>query len=126
MTKHLTIKLEGAGYTPGEAVTGTVETLTPMKCKELTVALEYRDWTPDYHAVSREVPLQAPLHVGDLEEGQSFSFSIALPADALPGQSGTYGSTSWGVHARLAHLGPDVHAWQPLKVAEPAHARQGA
>ena len=48
--------------------------------------------------------------------GEAFPFSFELPADALPNQSGKMAATTWGLHARIARFGPDVHAWLPLTV----------
>ncbi len=125
MSARLAIKPERQSYSPGETVSGTIEVLESVNAKELTVALEYRDWTSDYHSVSRTVPAQAPLHVGNLEQGQSLDFGFALPADALPNQTGRFGSTAWGLHARVAHFGPDLHVWLVVHVAEPDRARHG-
>jgi hypothetical protein len=113
---QLAISTARDAYAPGEEVSGHINVLEHVGARQLTVALEYRDWTEDYRAVNRSIALDAPLHAGDLEPGTSLPFSIALPADALPAQSGTYGQTSWGVHARLERLGPDLHFWQPVQV----------
>ena len=104
----------GAAFT----VSGSVEIAEACEARTLTVALEYRDWTPDYHAVGRSVPLDPPLATGSLAAGMRYPFSVAFPADALPGQSGAVGSTSWGVHARADRRGIDFHAWHPFALAE--------
>src|SRR4051794_2886379 len=100
MSEHLVIKPAPTSYQPGGLVTGTLEVLEPVEANELTVALEYRESTADYHALARTVTARAPLHRGPLAAGQSFSFSFELPGDALPNQSGQFGTISWGLHAR--------------------------
>jgi hypothetical protein len=116
MSDHLAIKAERQSYKPGEQIAGTVEVLDEVKAKELTVVLEYREITADYRVVGRAVAAPAPLRVGDVRPGETFPFSFELPADALPNQSGKMAATTWGLHARIARFGPDVHAWLPLTV----------
>jgi hypothetical protein len=116
VSDHLTITAERQGYNPGERIAGNVEVLDEVKAKELTIVLEYREVTSDYRVVSRAVPSEAPLRVGPLARGETFPFSFVLPADALPNASGKMGATTWGLHARIARFGPDVHAWLPLSV----------
>jgi hypothetical protein len=93
MSAKLVIKPERDTYFPGEQVNGTVEVLEAMNGRQLTVALEYRDWTNDYRTIMRSISPGAPLQTGDPEAGASFSFSLALPADALPNQTGMVGAT---------------------------------
>ena len=96
MSTKLEISPERGSYSPGERVLGTIVVLEATDARELTITLEYRDWTSDYRSVSRSVPHDTALHAGDLELGASFRFGFTLPADALPNQSGTFGSTSSG------------------------------
>jgi hypothetical protein len=118
----LTITPERASYAPGEQISGTVDVLEASDAKLLTLALEYRDWTADYHSVSRVLPLDAPLHTGDLELGARFRFTVQLPVDALPNQAGKFGQASWGLHARIDRFGVDAHVWHVLDVAGPVRA----
>jgi hypothetical protein len=119
---HLAVRLDRERFAPGEQVTGRVEVVEEAKGRELTVALEYRDWTSDYRSISRSVPLATPLGVGDLQAGASFPFSLALPADAAPEHTGVNGAVSWGIHAHLERFGPDFHAWHVIQVATAAPA----
>jgi hypothetical protein len=114
---HLALTLDQPAYHAGATVTGAVEIAQACDVRQLTVALEYRDWTADYHAVGRTVALEVPLAAGSLQAGMRFPFTVTLPVDALPGQSGDFGSTSWGVHARADRRGIDYHAWQPFALA---------
>jgi len=123
MSVPLEIETERTSYAPGEPISGTVEVLEPAHAKQLTLALEYRDWTADYHSVSRALPLDGPLHIGDLEQGATFSFTVQLPADALPNQRGEFGATGWGLHAQVERFGLDAHAWHEVSVPAPARAR---
>jgi hypothetical protein len=116
MSGHLEIKPAQARYQRDEVVTGTLEIVAPVDARELTVALEYRESTSDYHHTARSVTTPRALHQGPLTAGQSFNFSFQLPADALPNQSGRFGSVNWGLHARIAKFGPDLHTWQPIDV----------
>ena len=118
MKDHLALELARGTYAAGEQVSGTVRVLEAAKGRELTLALEYRDWTSDYRAVNRSVALPGPLHVGDLEDGASFPFSVRLPEDALPEQYGRFGAASWGVHAQLERSGPDFHAWHQFELGQ--------
>ena len=101
---------------PGEHIAGTVEVVDEARADELTIVLEYREVTADYRIAARSVVSPGPLHAGPLTAGQTFPFSFALPGDALPNGSGRMGSTSWGLHARIARFGPDLHTWLPLSV----------
>jgi hypothetical protein len=116
MSEHLTIKPAREKYQPGELITGTLDILEPVKAQTLTLALEYRESTGDYRQTARSVTLTAPLHEGPLSVGQSFSFSLQLPSDTLPNQTGQAGSLRWGLHSRIARFGPDLHTWQPIDV----------
>ena len=117
-TPHLAITLDRPAFGPGDAVTGSVQIAETVEARELTVALEYRDWTADYHAVHRTVSTASPLATGTLQAGMSLPFTVTLPADALPNQSGTFGSTSWGVHARADRRGIDYHAWHVFDLTD--------
>jgi hypothetical protein len=119
MSAKLEISPERNTYAPGERVLGTVVVLEATPARELTVTLEYRDWTADYRSVSRSVPHDTSLHAGDLEQGASFRFGFTVPTDALPNQNGTFGSTGWGLHARIDKRGIDTNAWLALNVAAP-------
>lgn len=117
-TPHLAITLDQPASRPGDAVTGSVQVAETVEARALTVALEYRDWTSDYHGVGRTVALATPLATGTLQAGMNFPFAVTLPADALPNQSGQFGSASWGVHARADRRGIDYHAWQVFRLAD--------
>ena len=125
MSTKLVIRPERDTYSPGEQVNGTVEVLEAMSGRQLTLALEYRDWTSDYRTIMRSISPGAPMQTGDLEAGASFSFSLALPTDALPNQTGQVGATGWGLHAQVEKFGPDVHCWHLLSVPAPARVRAG-
>lgn len=114
---HLEITLDHPACRPGAAVTGSVQIVDAVEARALTVTLEYRDWTADYHGVGRSVESAGVLGTGTLQAGMSLPFAITLPADALPNQSGEFGSTSWGVHARADRRGMDFHAWHAFQVA---------
>lgn len=114
---HLEITLDHPAYRPGDAVTGSVQIVDAVETRALTVTLEYRDWTADYRGVGRTVESVSPLGTGTLQAGMSLPFAVSLPADALPNQSGEFGSTSWGVHARADRRGIDFHAWHAFQVA---------
>ena len=116
-TPHLAITLDRPAFRPGEAVTGSVQIAETVDARALTVALEYRDWTSDYHSVGRTVPAANPLGTGTLQAGMSFPFAVTLPSDPLPNQSGEFGSASWGVHARADRRGIDYHAWHVFELA---------
>jgi hypothetical protein len=119
VSEHLEISPERGTYAPGDRVVGTVVALESINARDLTIALEYRDWTSDYRSVSRSIPHETPLHTGDLEQGATFHFAFTLPSDSLPNQSGMFGSTSWGLHARINKPGLDSHTWHLLSVAAP-------
>jgi hypothetical protein len=123
MSAKLAIKPERDTYSPGEQVNGTVEVLEATNGRQLTVALEYRDWTNDYRTIMRSISPGAPLRTGDLEAGASFAFGLVLPADALPNQTGKLGATGWGLHAQVEKFGPDVHCWHLLSVPATARVR---
>jgi hypothetical protein len=117
VTEQLKINPARTRYQRGELITGTLEILEAVNAKELTVALEYREATSDYHHAARSVTAGRALHQGPLDAGQSLDFSLQLPADALPNQSGQFGSIQWGLHARIAKSGPDLHTWQAIDVS---------
>jgi hypothetical protein len=122
MSVPVAIRTERTSYAPADQISGTVEVLEPVHARQLTLALEYRDWTADYRAATRVLALDAPLHTGDLEQGANFPFTVQLPADALPNQTGTFGRTGWGLHARIDRFGLDANVWHLLDVPAPVRA----
>ena len=83
--------------------------------RSLEVSLAYNEETADYLDVARSIS-SGPLHEGDLEEGSSFEFELALPDDALPGYKSARGELYWAVDARSDELGRDTHERRRIHV----------
>jgi hypothetical protein len=57
------------------------------------------------------------LHTGDLATGMSFTFELALPADALPDHGSEHGELYWELAVKPDELGPDTHERRRIEVA---------
>jgi hypothetical protein len=111
----LEVSVEGERFRPGDTVRGTIKVTKGGRSRSLEAFLLYRDATDDYGGTSISVP-GGTLHKGALEAGESYEFSIDLPADAKPNFSSAHGRLWWEAHARSDELGPDTHAGQEIEV----------
>jgi hypothetical protein len=113
----LGVELSESTFAPGATVRGGVRVLEGGRARQLTVALRLRERSPGYQHIAREVPGPV-LHEGDLEDGQWFDFTLALPPDALPPQQLHHGEVVWEVAAKCDRPGPDV--WATARLGETA------
>lgn len=118
MSPRFELSLERDRFRPGETVNGNVRVLEGGGSRSLEAFLNYCERTSDYSAVSRSVR-SGPLHQGDLQPGQSFSFSLQLPADALPAHSTSNAALYWEVDVKSDERGLDTHERRQVEV-EPA------
>ncbi|MGH3043206.1 MAG: hypothetical protein ACRDM2_00625 [Gaiellaceae bacterium] len=114
MSPAIELQLAGERFAPGDRVSGSVVVTGGGGLRTLEVALEFHEKSPDYE----EVPIRVPqtLHTGDVRTGQSLPFSLALPADALPGYSSANGELYWELDVKSDELGPDTHVRRRIEV----------
>ena len=103
-------------FRPGDWVRGHVAILEDIAARDLSVTLRFRERSPDYSATVREMS-SGELHTGDVLAGQSYEFSVQIPADALPTFSSRNGALYWQVEARLNQFGIDTRAAQGIDVS---------
>jgi hypothetical protein len=115
---------ERATYVAGEQVSGRVEVVEGGEVRKLDVSLRCRDSTLSYQGTSWSAT-SAPLATGELTPPATYSFSIALPADAAPTFNGEVGEIWWELDARCDVPGKDVHATTKITV-EPARLQRPA
>jgi len=115
VSPRLQLQLDRERYRPGETVRGTVAVTEGGSSRSLEVSLAYNEETSDYLDVARTIS-SGPLHEGDLDEGSSFEFALALPDDALPGYRSARGELYWVVDARSNELGRDTHERRRIDV----------
>lgn len=115
----LEVSLDAGPVAPGGQVSGSVRVLDGGEVRELTAQLVYAEETADYTGAMLRVR-SAPLATGQLTTGQAVPFSLTLPADALPNQTGASGQVVWKAiaHADIAH-GIDANAGAPLELTLP-------
>jgi hypothetical protein len=115
VSPRLQLQLDRERYRAGETVRGTVAVTEGGSSRSLEVSLAYNEETSDYLDVARTIS-SGPLHEGDLDEGRSFEFELALPDDALPGYQSARGELYWVVDARSNELGRDTHERRRIDV----------
>ena len=111
MSPSLSIDLhtERALYRPGDWVRGHVDVLEGGGSRDLSVAVRFRERSPDYEATVVELD-SGPLHSGDLSAGMRQEFAIQLPPDARPTLRSAHGELYWEVRAKSDEFGPDTTA----------------
>lgn len=118
MSPAFELQLERETFAPGERVAGTVLVTEGGGSRELVVALQFHEKSPDYEEVP--VTRSESLHTGDVQAGQSLTFALELPADALPGFTSEHGELYWEVDVKSDEAGPDTHARRRIDVVVPA------
>jgi hypothetical protein len=108
MSPRFQVELDRQRYAPGEAVKGTILVLEGGASRALEAQLVYREESPDYSEIAFSIP-SGPLHEGDLTEGTSFEFELALPPDALPGYDSRHGELYWEVDVKSDEVARDTH-----------------
>jgi hypothetical protein len=112
----------GGAFHPGDTVRGSVSVVEGGGSRNLTVALQLRERTRDYTAITASHGGE-PVHSGALVAGTSFEFAIGLPADALPSYRSANGQLRWEVEAWSDERGIDTRVQREFEVAvEPVRA----
>jgi hypothetical protein len=112
------LSLDRDRFRPGETVNGNVRVVEGGRSRSVEVFLNYCERTADYSAVTRGVA-SGPLHQGDLQPGQSFSFALQLPPDALPRYSSSNAAIYWEVDVKSDERGIDTHERREIEVEPP-------
>ena len=106
---------EATPYRPGDCVRGRVQVTQGGGSRNLTVALQLRERSPDYTAIGASCGGE-PVHSGELVEGTSFDFAIELPGDAPPGYRSAHAELRWEVEAWSDERGIDTREQLPFDV----------
>lgn len=118
MSAVLHLQLERGRYAPGEVVNGLITVMLGQDSRTLSVSLDYCEATRDYQSTSLSSGAVV-LHQGPLQAGQSFSFALAVPPDALPAFRSSHGTLYWQVDAKSDRSGRDPHARLKIDVIPP-------
>ena len=105
----------GGGFRPGDWVRGRVSVLEGGGSRSLSVAVHFRERSPDYSATPATYG-GTPVHEGDLTQGASFSFAVQLPPDALPSHSSANGELFYEVEAKSDERGLDTRESKRIEV----------
>jgi hypothetical protein len=116
----ITLTLASGQFSPGDQVAGRVDVTESGRVRKLEVLLRCHDSTPSYKGISWSTA-SSPLATGSVAAPASYSFSVALPADAPPTFSNGGASIWWDVDARCDVVGSDVHVAHQIEVAAPVH-----
>ena len=118
MSPRLDLHVDREQYAPGETVTGNVTVAEGGRSRKVEVSLRYREQTDDEEYEHTAVTLPGgELHSGDLVEGSSYPFAIALPEEALPSYASAHGELYWELEARSDELGVDTRECRRVVVA---------
>lgn len=108
MSPRFQLQLDRQRYAPGETIKGTILILEGGGSRALEARLEYKEESPDYSEVAISIP-SGTLHQGDLTEGTSLEFELALPPDALPSYKSRHGQLYWEVDVKSDEVSLDTH-----------------
>jgi len=117
MSPRLELQVDREQYAPGETVTGNVTVAEGGRSRKLEVSLRYREKAEDDYEHTAVTLPGGELHTGDLVEGASYPFAIALPGDALPGYASAHGELHWELEARSDELGVDTRECRRVVVS---------
>lgn len=118
MSPAFELQLERESFAPGERVAGSVLVTEGGGSRALEVVLAFHEKSPDYEetAVSRS----ETLHTGDVQTGQTLTFALELPADALPGYRSEHGELYWEIDVKSDEMGRDTHLRRRIEVVPSA------
>ena len=119
MSPRFQLELDRERYAPGETIKGTILVREGGGSRALEAILEYKEETADYSEVAISIP-SGPLHEGDLTEGTSFAFELALPPDALPSYKSRHGELYWELDVKSDESGRDTHERRRVETVSPA------
>lgn len=115
MSPTFELQLDRDRFVPGERVAGTLLVTAGGGSRSLDVTLAFREESPDYEETA--VSFTQALHTGDVQAGQSLSFALDLPRDALPAYSSEHGKLYWEVDVKSDEMGRDTHVRRRIEVA---------
>jgi hypothetical protein len=115
MSPRFQLQLDRERYAPGDPIKGSVLVVEGGRSRSLEVLLQYNEESPDYSEVAVSMST-GPLQEGDLTEGTSFDFELALPGDALPNYESRHGALYWEVDVRSDEAGRDTHERRRIDV----------
>ena len=75
----------------------------------LSAELKYVEETQSYEEANIVVPTGV-LYVGPMQPGQAWEFTVQVPADAKPAQTGNHGRLFWMLDLKSDEPGFDSHA----------------
>ena len=107
------VDIVGEPLAPGAAVSGRVVVEEGGSARSLSVRLAFVERTESFEKVARDA---GTLRVaeGDLPDGATLAFSLALPDDALPNIATPHGRLGWELRARVDRPGPDPTIDRPV------------
>jgi hypothetical protein len=117
MSPRFQLQLDRERYAPGETIKGTIRVLEGGGSRGLEARLEYNEETADYSEVAVSIP-SGKLHEGDLTEGTSFEFELALPPDAPPSYKSRHGELYWELDVKSEEVGRDTHERCRIEVGQ--------
>jgi hypothetical protein len=103
---------------PGDTLQAWLGVVAGGATRGLSAELKYVEETRSYEEANIVVPTEV-FHVGPLTPGQAFEFTVPVPADAKPAQTGNHGRLFWLLDVKSDEPGFDSHARVGVEVLAP-------
>ena len=103
---------------PGDTLHGWVGVVAGGATRGLQAELRYVEETKSYKEANAIVS-SGVFFVGGLQPGQAFEFTVQVPPDAKPAQTGNHGRLYWMVDLKSDEAGFDSHARVAVEVLAP-------
>src|SRR4051794_31858713 len=103
------LRLRSYQARPGDWLYGWVGIVQGGATRGLEATLRYVEETKDYEEANTIVSTGV-FYVGGMQPSQSFEFTVQVPPDAKPAQSGNHGRLYWMVDLKSDEAGFDSHA----------------
>jgi hypothetical protein len=112
------LRLRSYQARPGDTLYGWLGIVQGGATRGLVAELRYVEETRSYEEANTVVST-GPFYVGPMQPGQAFEFTVDVPADAKPAQTGNHGRLLWMVEVRSDEPGFDSHARVGVEVLAP-------
>jgi hypothetical protein len=112
------LRLRSYQARPGDVLQAWVGVVQGGATRGLSAELEYVEETQSYEEANIVVPTGV-FYVGPMQPGQAWEFTVPVPADAKPAQTGNHGRLFWMLDVKSDEPGFDSHARVGVEVLGP-------
>jgi hypothetical protein len=103
------LRLRSYQARPGDTLQAWVGVVQAGATRGLSAELKYVEETKSYEESNIVVPTGV-FYVGGMQPGQAWEFTVQVPADAKPAQTGNHGRLFWMLDLKSDEPGFDSHA----------------